>query len=379
MSSESFESLYRRICGRDAPPAGCRAGPRAWETAERARRIAVFRPGLVGDLVLAVPGLRALRGRFFGAEISLIALPWAADLAERLPWIDRVLPLPVPLGDLDTVRGDRHPFLREARRHGYDLVLQLHADSPAAARFALALGGRATVGFCADDRIGRSFDLVLPMLADEPEVFRGLRLAHALGAEPAGVHLEFPLLPDDLVEIEGIPELRSLPERSLVAIHPGARPPARRWPAERFARVAAEIHRRWEASVVLVGGPEETALAERVRESSGVPALNLAGRLTLGGLAALLRRVDLFVGNDSGPAQLAAAVARRSVRIFGPANPRRWAPLDRARHRIVHRPVECSPCGYFECPIDHRCLARIQVADVMAEVDALLAGAGPPP
>jgi ADP-heptose:LPS heptosyltransferase len=132
------------------------------------------------------------------------------------------------------------------------------------------------------------------------------------------------------------------------------------------------LHQKWEATLVMVGGEEEVSLVEEIQERSRVPALNLAGRLSLGGLAALLSRVDLFVGNDSGPAQMAAAVAPRSVRIFGPANRQRWAPLDRLHHRTVYHPVECSPCGHWECPIDHRCLRWIGVEEVLAEVESLM-------
>ncbi len=339
------------------------------------RRIGIFRPGLIGDLVLAVPGLRALRNAFPGAEITLIAQPWAADLAERFSCVDRVLPLQELPWDWESPSpgGDDDIFLQEAVAYRYDLVLQLHADASAAARFALALGARITAGFCRDEELGGRFQLLLPMLEGEPEVFRVMKLAHALGGVPRGVHLEYPLLPRDLEEIQEHPALAAVfGQRPLVVLHPGARPPSRRWPLERFAAVANLLQETRRAAVVLVGGAEEVPLVEKVREGMEGYALNLAGKLSLGGLAALLTRADLFVGNDSGPAQLAAAVAPRSLRIFGPANRGRWAPLDRSRDRVVYREVECSPCGYFECPIDHRCLAWITLEEVMAEVDGLL-------
>lgn len=341
----------------------------------------MVRPGQLGDLLLAMPGMRALKKRFPEAEITLLARPWALDLAERFTYLDRVLAIQEPReSGASSEEGEAcdHPSL-EAGDYGYDLVLQIHGDATPSARFALALGGRATVGFCRDEEVGRRFDLLLPMLETEPEILRVLRLTCVLGGEPDGVHLEFPLMPRDLAELESIRAAdQALRRHPLVAVHPGARAPARRWPLDRFVEMVRLLHRRWQAAVVLVGGGDEALLAEDVRARSGVPTVNLAGQLSLGGLAALLSRVDLFVGNDSGPAQLAAAVAPGSVRIFGPANRRRWAPLDRSSHRIVYRQVDCSPCDHWECPIDHRCLRWVGVEEVLAEIDSLMLQAGTP-
>ncbi len=370
----TFSCLYQHFCG-DLPPAEAQhLHHLPWTDSAEVRRIALLRPGQMGDLLLAVPGLRALRRGFPAAEITLIAQPWAAGLFNRFPWIDRTLPLEERLTSWSPGEGNRlAAFLEEARSHNYDLVLQLQADASPYARFALAMGGRATAGFCADQEIGAQFHLLLPMSPREPEVFRVLRLVDALGVRPAGVQLGFPLLPRDWEEVEGIQELAELLRfRPLIALHPGARAPARRWPEGNFLSLAALLQQRHGATLLVIGGPEETALGDEVCRGLDGPSLNLAGKLSLGGLAALLARVDLFVGNDSGPAQLAAAVAPRSLRIFGPANRHRWAPLDRARHRIAYREVECSPCNHWECPIDHRCLERVTVEEVLAEAGSLL-------
>lgn len=375
----NFACLYRHFCG-GPPPAETRSPhPLPWNDPQEARRIALLRPGQLGDLLLAVPGLRALRRGFPEAEITLIAQPWAADLFGRFGYLDRILPLEEnPRGWDAGAKGAANAFLREARSYGYDLVLQLQADAADFARLALAMGGRATAGFCRDEEVGRAFHLLLSMSQEEPEILRPLRLAHALGIQPAGVQLEFPLLPEDWEEVDAISGLRrALQHPPVIALHPGARSPARRWPLPRFVELARLLHHRWGATLLTLGGSEEIPLGEEVREGLEVPVVNLAGKLSPGGLAALLAQVDLFVGNDSGPAQLAAATAPRSLRIFGPANRRRWAPLDRSRHRVVYHQVECSPCEHWECPIDHRCLKRVGMDEVMREVELLLQEAIP--
>src|SRR5919204_6576571 len=143
------------------------------------------------------------------------------------------------------------------------------------------------------------------------------------------------------------------------------------------AVVADYLAQRFGAQIVLTGGPGEEEIAQAV--AAGAPlagraalALCVAGQTSLGGLAALIDRLDLFIANDTGPAHLADAVGTPSVTIFGPADHRRWAPLDQTRHPIVRRPVPCSPCRYTVCPIDHRCLLLLEPDAVIAAAENLL-------
>ena len=97
-----------------------------------------------------------------------------------------------------------------------------------------------------------------------------------------------------------------------------------------------------------------------------------AGLTSLGGLAALISRLDLLVTNSTGPSHLAEALDVPAVIVFGPADFERWAPLDQSRQRAVREPVFCSPCAYVECPIDHRCMRRITPERVVAVAEALV-------
>ena len=144
--------------------------------------------------------------------------------------------------------------------------------------------------------------------------------------------------------------------RPWIGLHAGARSPARRWPAEYFASVADDFPQRFDAQVILTGSLDEETIVRSVAERMTTQPINLAGKTSLGGLAALISELDLFVSNDTGTAHIANAVDTPSITIFSPADYRRWAPLDRVRHPIVQHSVECSPCGYWQCPIDHRCL-----------------------
>ena len=101
--------------------------------------------------------------------------------------------------------------------------------------------------------------------------------------------------------------------------------------------------------------------------------VNLAGKTSLGGLAAIIDSLDLFISNDTGPAHIANALGTPSITIFGPADYRRWAPLNQSLHRIVRHPVACSPCGFWDCPIDHRCLRKVSPESVLKAAGDLLA------
>jgi ADP-heptose:LPS heptosyltransferase len=349
-----------------------------WPPDRRPRRIAVLRALHLGDLLLAVPGLRALRAGFPDAEITLIGLPWAAEFVRRFRrYLDRFVEFvgAEGLGEIEYVPERTERFLQEQRAYGYDLVVQMHGSGQASNPLALAIGAAATAGFY----LGESpagLTIGAPYPNDRPEVLRHLAMARLLGCPDQCADLEFPLDDEDHAEAAGLLARLSGSDRPWIGIHPGARPPARRWPAEYFAKAADAFVRRFGARIVLVGGPGEEPTARAVIERMEARPVSVVGETSLGGLAAFISELDLFVGNDTGPAHVAEAVGTPSVTIFGSADHRRWAPLNQERHRIVRRPVACSPCSYWVCPIDHRCL-RWLAPDLVVEAaaDLLLTGA----
>jgi ADP-heptose:LPS heptosyltransferase len=393
-------------------------------------RIAIFRALYLGDLLLAVPALRAIRARFPDAEITLIGLPWATSFAHRFPrYLDRFVAFPGYPGIAEGDAADLPPtgaadgelpervtrFLAEQRAYHYDLVIQMHGSGEASNPFALALGGRMTVGYYR--AAGRTPPLhsledtgselqwvqkspvgttrwpedefwecrLLPYPEDQPEIYRNLGLAVMLDCADLVPTLEFPLSAEDRAEAAALlnrplaPKGRdhSLPTHPCCGLHPGARAPAKRWPAEHFAALGDALAERFGARIVLTGGPSEVAVADAVAARMKAEPLNVAGQTSLGGLGALIAQLNLFVSNDTGPAHIAVAVDTPSVAIFGPADHRRWASLDQARHPIVRQPVTCSPCPHWECPIDHRCLRWVAPERVLAIAEQLLGSRQP--
>ncbi len=317
-----------------------RGGP--WLELSRVERIVLLRALHLGDFLCSVPALRALRERFPKAEITLVGLPWARELVTRYSYVDVFLEFPGYrcLEGVGWSPARSWDFFQQARAAEYDLAIQMHGDGSKSNRFVAQLGAKATVGYRTPEETGRGLlDLELQMRPREHEIARCLRLVEALGA--AGTpELEFRITLADWLEIEAVAEQTGLDlGRPMIAVHPGAKDPARRWPAERFAATASRLAPELGAQVVITGGAGEVPLAEQVASSVAAPTFVLAGRTSIGGLAALLATQKLLVTNDTGVSHLAAAVRTPSVVLFGPTDPARWAPLDARRHRAV-RPDE---------------------------------------
>jgi ADP-heptose:LPS heptosyltransferase len=246
----------------------------------------------------------------------------------------------------------------------------MYGANPAANEVTERLGARHTGGFVVPGgrEPDRSTHIAYPV--DQHEVRRHLLLMRHLGARAEAEALEFPVREADRASAARLAWESGLrPPYALV--HPGATSPSRRWAPERFAGVGDALRRRG-LHVGIVGTGVERPLARGVLEAMVGRAVDLCGRTDLGTLAALLADASILVGNDSGPAHLAAALGTPSVTLFLSGDPVRWA-YRSPRHRVARVQVECNPCPHLRCPIDHRCASRLEVAEVVGEVDTVLA------
>ncbi|WP_433132000.1 glycosyltransferase family 9 protein [Micromonospora sp. CA-240977] len=267
--------------------------------------ILVLRALGVGDLLTAVPALRALRAAYPGRELALAAPAWLAPLVDLVGGVDRLV---------DTAGLDRPLRAGSA----VSVAVNLHGRGPrshlllAATRPGRLLAFANPGAGCADGP---------PWSGDEHEVDRWCRL------------LSWYDIPADGTDL-GLrrPGSAGLPTGATV-LHPGSKVPAKRWPAERFAALARTLtdqgHR-----VLLTGSADERALAARVADAAGLPSdAVLAGRTDLGALAAVVANARLVVSGDTGVAHLATGLGTASVVLFGPVPPAHWGPpVDRPRH-----------------------------------------------
>ena len=331
-----------------------------------------LRVGL-GDLLASVPALRALRAARPDAEVVLLTWAEVAPVVARIDaYVDELLDFPGWPGipERPPRLKELPGFLAEVRRRRFDLAVQMYGGQAAANQVTERLGARRTAGFFTPGQWDADLATHLPYPYREREVRRHLELVGVLGAPPAGEDLEFPLWPEDLEEAGALRRRHGLPEGGFACLHPGATAASRRWPPERFAAVGDALAARG-LPVVLVGVPGEEPVAAAVAAAMAARAVDLTGRTSLGGFAALLASAALLVGNDSGPAQLAAAVGCPAVTLFLAGDPARWSPPD-PRYRPLAAGVACQPCGHQACPIDFRCALDLAPGRVAAEAGRLL-------
>ena len=323
-------------------------------TEGKVRKIAVFRALKLGDMLCAVPALRALRAAFREARIVLVGLPWACEFTSRFGnLLDgfRRFPgypgLPEQPVEVTAVPG----FLAAMQAEQFDIAVQLHGSGQVVNPLVRLFGARHTAGFYPAGEDCPDADWFVPWPARGTEVRRLLRLTEFLGVPTQGEHLEFRVSDADRRAAEAV---SGVGDDDYACVHPGASVPERRWPAERFAEAADDLAARG-LRVVLTGSAGEAGLTRAVASRMRAPAIDLAGKTDLGTAAALLARAKLLVCNDTGVSHLAAAVRCPSVVLSTGDNPARWAPADSARHRVL-----CRPDGV------------VPVADVLAESAALL-------
>lgn len=312
---------------------------------------------------MALPTLRSLRGALPGAEIWCLG-PWVGAILETEPGVARRLVTP------GSVRA-RLGQARRLRRAGFDLALILPNSFESALAGWLS-GARWRVGYGE----GRAALLTHALRADAEPVHQAtgyLRLLRPLGVEGS------PTQPTLVIDAARRVEARRLLEESglplgdaRVGLQLGAAlGPAKLWPSGRIAALAMRLAARG-IHPVLLGSPQARGLADAVQTAATGPIRSLVGLDHPALLPALLSELDALVAADSGPAHVAAAVGTPAVTLFGPTDPRLTAPLG-PRQRLLWRQPACGPCFLRECPIDHRCLQAIEVAEVEAAVLTVLA------
>jgi len=336
----------------------------------------------LGDAVLTVPMLSSLRRRYPQASIEVLAGPWNHAVFEAAPEVDRI----------HVSRVNR--FARDARRRllwipavfwwglklrrrRVDLAIDVRGDFAIAMMMWLA-GARRRLGWACG---GGGFLLTeaTPYVHNRPEIASRMALLGELGIEsasPGGPPVPS-LTPPEPARRRVKDRLAALypdgvSDGPLWVFHVGAGTRAKRWPVEYWRRLIDQVTLRHGGQVVLVGGPGDRITGQRILGNRTLARVaDWTGQLNIVELAALLEQADLFVGADSGPAHLAAAVGAPVVVLFSGTNRRRqWQPRGPAV-RVVRHAVACSPCHREVCPLpDHPCMRGIRPGEVAGAVAA---------
>jgi lipopolysaccharide heptosyltransferase II len=317
----------------------------------------------VGDAIMALPALRAVRTRFPDAEISVLARPYVADIYRDQQICDHLIDYDAQ-GMHAGISG-REKLSAELRARKFDVALLLQ-NAFDAAWLAWRANIPERIGYACD---GRSFLLTKPLAVPRPgeipahETFYYLELLRRAGWLDS--------VPDESFIAMTVPEeKRARAAESLIKA--GARPHALRvaigagasygsakcWPPGRFAEVANRLQSQSDADVILFGTAAESAVSNAIASEMPRPPIDLTGKTTIANLLALLSQCHLFIGNDSGAMHVAAAVGLPVVAVFGPTDPLGTAPVT-ARCTVVQEKPYCSPCFLRRCPTDHRCMTKV--------------------
>jgi heptosyltransferase-2 len=347
-------------------------------------RLVVRAPNWLGDILMAVPAITAVRAAHPAAHLAVAAPAAFADVCATIPGVDGVVPLP---GSGLRAIG---PHAAALRAGGFDLAI-LFTNSFASALAASRAGIAERWGYRRDLR-GRLLTRAVPVRAKKktPESTSTpdssllassrhhsayyLRLVASLGMPPiAGATVLAP--PATAVDRAAalLAAAGVSADTRLVGFAPGAAyGSAKRWPPERVAAAIAGVTAGGAAPVraVLVGAAADREIARAIQSALDPAAreavVDLVGRTDVATLMAVLARCAVVVANDSGAMHVASAVGRPVVAIFGPTDERATAPM--GPHTLVRHDVWCRPCLLRACPIDHRCLRGVAAADVVAAV-----------
>ena len=325
----------------------------------------------VGDSIITIPALREMRRIFNQARITLLVKPWVRDIFAEADFIDEILVY--DRDALGAVRGFSQ-IVREVRSRRFDCAILLqNAFEAGAIAFCARIPFRA--GFPTDGRgilLTHRFPLKKE-IRDGHELYYYLDLVAQLEKRLMGesrVDFEHPRFPLTVSQArreaarQKLSDLGINPDKALIAINPGAtNSRAKRWPVERFAELADRLLETDQISVIFVGAPSELDIAEQALSRMRRRPLLLTGKSSLAESIAVLSICDLVISNDTGPAYISAALQRPTLTIFGPTNFNKICPSSPTAHIIRHS-VECSPCRWRDCPIDHRCMTGISVESV---------------
>ena len=338
-----------------------------WSTV---RKVLLVRLRSIGDTVLATPSVVALKRFLPHVQVDVLVEDWVAPLLDYHPHIDNVVVL-----ERGGVMG-RARVARELRANKYDVVYNLHGGTTATF-LTRATGARHRVGFKT-----YQYAQLHNYQAPSPLLLWGQQKTHSVEQQLAllgwtGVPVTdrprtvLGIAPGAAENINQRLAAIGLEDRKIALIHPAAAFATKQWATENFARVVEYLAERGFAPVA-IAAPQEQAVLETLTDSSSVPVVTFD--LSLPEVTALAARSQVFVGNDSGIAHIAAATGTPCVVVFGSSNIAHWRPWNSAPAETVFEEMPCQPChGYFcEKFAQPECILRVPVTRVTAAIDRVL-------
>ncbi|MBF0217609.1 MAG: glycosyltransferase family 9 protein [Candidatus Omnitrophica bacterium] len=317
---------------------------------EDIKSILLIRKDRIGDVVLSTPAMKAVREAFPAAKITVLLAPGTKGLLSGAGFIDEI------------ITDDAGSVLSKG---AYDLACDLHLDHTlGTAMNAFRSRARFRLGYDINGR-GLFFNIrVVPDGKRKHFIDETADLLKAIGVRIKDRKPSIAVDPGREEAVGGFLEKNGVRSGdTLITLHPGGFYPTQRWPAARYRELFERIQKGSSAKVVVIEGPGEKALTEEMTVQPEQGLIVFRER-PLNDTVALIRRADLFIGNNSGPLHIASALGTPTVSIMGPTVPERWSPVG-DNNTVLRYDAECSPCNDGRClRKDHLCMTMISVDEV---------------
>lgn len=351
------------------------------------KRILVINLGGIGDILLSVPTLRSLRNFYSNSQIAIWVVPRTVDVLRGLGYFDELISFDLSVEERRGLKIWFNPkkikkiisFLFSLRRQRFDMVINMRPliSFTSAIKIAIIfyiIGSKYRVG---RDTEGRGFFLTHKIyenyISPIHEVEHHLNLVKILGADTSNHNLEIKITEEDSSFIKDFLRKGGIQDSDLViGINPGAPWPSKRWPIENFAKLISRLSEDLDCGIVITGSEQELGIAKELRQLTKAKVIITTAKTTLKQLAALIKRFNLYITNDTGPMHIAASLDVPIVAIFRPGHIERNRPYMRQeRFIILSENVDCAPCQLVKCN-SLKCLRLISPDDVLKACYVLL-------
>jgi heptosyltransferase-3 len=339
------------------------------------KSILLIQLGDIGDVVLTTPTIKALRDNFPSSMIFIIVRKHAKELIEDCPWVDGLISVEKDKRSLKDKILYNKSFFQNLRKKRFEVAIDLR-DGTRGAILSLLSGAMLRIGRYADDGTlwrNRLFThLVKP--ANEMQQYSALHNLNILAPFNLTIEntsLELIVTKEKEIDAENILRKEQVPsDKPIIALHPFSRWKYKEWPIKNYIKLINYIGSKYDVSILITGSIDERERASKIAKSCKITVHNLAGKTSLGDLAAFLNRCSVLIGIDSAPIHIAAAVGTPTITIFGPSSPVNWAPQGK-HHFIVYKDLPCVPCrqkGCYNSGVS-RCLDELCVEEVIPVVE----------
>ncbi|MFH1783741.1 MAG: glycosyltransferase family 9 protein [bacterium] len=349
------------------------------------KKILIVQLAGIGDLVMATPTLKALRTRFKDAFIGLFVISRSAELIRGCPDVDNLFVLDIQHTDLMELfrKGNFikiYKTIKELHQQRFDMLINLEHISSWVGAFKMAIifwliGAKYKVGRDTDGKgFFFNFKVKETLHGKKHTVESNLDVARLLGADVNEVKLEVPIFEEDIKFVSNFLAQYGVSGKDLlIGLNPGTFCQSRRWFEKYWSQLADRLFEKYDCKIIITGHSSERKMINNITGSIGKKSVIVATDLNLKQITALIKRLNLFITNDTGPMHIAVATETPLIGLFGPSDIYKFSPYYKSdRYSILRKEVDCPrPCDKIECE-DRKCMELITPGDVMKQAERTL-------